>query len=88
MKTEALKNISPGEILAKEFLKPRGISRQRLAEDIGIPLLHVTEIINGQRGISLDIAEELGRYFQMSPQFWSNLQSHYDLENEQNRNMQ
>jgi antitoxin HigA-1 len=88
MKTSGLKNISPGEILAEEFLKPLGISRRGLAEDIAIPPQHVTEIIDGQRAINADTADRLGSYFQMSPQFWSNLQSHYDLENEQDRKIE
>ena len=80
MKTKALSNITPGEILEEEFLKPMAITQYRLAKDIAVPPRRINEIIKGQRAITADTALRLGRYFQMSPQFWLNLQSHYDLE--------
>jgi addiction module HigA family antidote len=74
-----------GEILAEEFLKPMGISQYRLALDIGVPPRRINEIVRGQRAITADTALRLGRYFRMAPQFWLNLQTHYDLEREQER---
>ena len=85
MKNKILANITPGEILAEDFLKPLGLTPRRLAKDIGVPGRRVAEIIKGHRAISADTALRLGRYFQMSPQFWLNLQSHYDLETEAER---
>src|SRR5713101_1462189 len=85
MKSKLVTNISPGEILDEEFLKPMGITQYRLAKDIGVPPRRINEIVNGQRGITADTALRLGRYFRMSPEFWLNLQSHYDLEQERER---
>jgi len=72
--------IHPGEILLEEFLKPMEISQYRLAKDISVDPRRVNEIVHGQRAISADTALRFGRYFGTSPQFWLNLQSHYDLE--------
>lgn len=85
MKSKLLSNITPGEILDEEFLKPMAITQYRLAKDIGVPPRRINEIVNGQRAITADTALRLGRYFGMSPQFWLNLQSHYDLEQEKER---
>jgi antitoxin HigA-1 len=85
MKNSLVADITPGEILEEEFLKPMGISQYRLARDIGVPPRRINEIAKGQRAITADTALRLGRYFRMSPQFWLNLQTHYDLEREQQR---
>lgn len=80
MKNKLLANITPGEILEEDFLKPMGLSQYRLAKDIGVPARRINEIVKGQRAITADTALRLGRFFKMSAQFWLNLQSHYDLE--------
>lgn len=80
MKSKLLANITPGEILEEDFLKPMGLSQYRIAKDIGVPARRINEIVKGERGITADTALRLGRYFKMSAQFWLNLQSHYDLE--------
>lgn len=85
MKSKILSNITPGEILAEEFLKPMAITQYRLAKDLGVPPRRINEIVKGQRAITADSALRLGRYFGMAPEFWLNLQSHYDLEREQER---
>src|SRR5882762_5253801 len=85
MKNKLLANITPGEILDEEFLKPMGITQYRLAKDISVPRRRINEIVKGQRAISADTALRLGKYFGMAPQFWLNLQTHYDLEKEQAR---
>jgi len=85
MKNKLVADITPGEILAEEFLKPMGISQYRLARDIGVPPRRINEIVKGERAITADTALRLGRYFRMAPQFWLNLQTHYDLEREQAR---
>ena len=80
MKNKLLENITPGEILEEDFLKPMGLSQYRLAKDIGVPARRINEIVKGERAITADTALRLGRYFKMSAQFWLNLQSHHDLE--------
>jgi antitoxin HigA-1 len=80
MKTKVLANITPGEILEQDFLKPLRLTQYRIAKDIGVPARRINEIVKGNRAITADTALRLGRYFRMSPQFWLNLQSHYDLE--------
>jgi addiction module HigA family antidote len=72
--------IHPGEVLAEEFLAPLGISQYRIAKDISVPARRINEIVHGQRSITADTALRFGRYFNMSPQFWLNLQAHYDLD--------
>src|SRR4029450_12858107 len=85
MKSKALANITPGEILQEDFLKPLGLSQYRLPKDICVPARRINEIVKGERAITADTALRLGRYFKMSAQFWLNLQSHYDLEVEEAR---
>ena len=85
MKSKLLANITPGEILEEDFLKPMGLSQYRIAKDIGVPARRINEIVKGERAITADTALRFGRYFKMSPQFWLNLQSHYELEVEQER---
>ena len=80
MKSTLLANITPGEILLEDFLKPMGLSQYRLAKDIGVPARRINEIVKGKRTITADTALRLGRFFNMSAQFWLNLQSHHDLE--------
>ena len=80
MKSTLLANITPGEILLEDFLKPMGLSQYRLAKDIGVPARRINEIVKGQRAITADTALRLGRFFNMPAQFWLNLQSHHDLE--------
>jgi addiction module HigA family antidote len=72
--------IHPGEILFEEFLKPMGISQNRLAIDIRVPARRINEIVLQKRRISTDTALRLAKYFNMSPQFWLGLQMDYDLD--------
>lgn len=80
MKNKKLPPIHPGEILIEEFLKPMEISQYRLAKDISVPPRRINEIVHGKRSISADTALRLGRFFGVSPQFWLNLQTRFDLE--------
>ena len=77
--------IHPGEILKEEFLDEMGISQYKLAKDINVPPRRINEIVQGKRSVTADTALRLGRYFGISPQFWINLQAHYDLEVETDR---
>jgi addiction module HigA family antidote len=69
----------PGEILKEEFLKPMDISVYALSNAMGIPRTRINDIVLGRRGISADTALRLARFFDMTPDFWLNLQTHYDL---------
>jgi addiction module HigA family antidote len=72
--------IHPGEILLDEFLNEFGVTSYALAKAIGVPTNRVTGIVNGDRSITADTALRFGRFFGNSPEFWMNLQMHYDLE--------
>jgi addiction module HigA family antidote len=78
-------NIHPGEVLQEEFLVPLHLSQYRISKDIKVPPRRINEIVHGKRAITADTALRLSKYFGTSPQFWLNLQSHYELENEKDR---
>ena len=80
MKKGKLAPVHPGEVLLEEFLKPMGLSQNRLAIGIGVPPRRINEIVLQKRRISADTALRLGRFFGTSPEFWIGLQSHYDLD--------
>jgi addiction module HigA family antidote len=71
--------VTPSEMLKEEFLAAYGLSQSRLAKAIGISPNRIAEIVNNRRRITADTALRLGLYFGNSPEFWLNLQSHYDL---------
>lgn len=72
--------VHPGEVLLEDFMKPLGLSQYRLAKDIGVPALRISQIVRGQRAITADTALRLARYFGTSPDVWLRLQATYDLE--------
>lgn len=72
--------IHPGEILQQDFLNGFNITQHKLAVSIGVPPRRINEIVHGKRRVTADTALRLGRYFEMDPQFWVNLQARYDLE--------
>lgn len=80
MTEQKLKPVHPGEILLEEFLKPLGLSQNRLALSVGVPSRRINEIVLGKRRITADTALRLARFFEMSPQFWLGLQMDYDLD--------
>ncbi len=80
MKTTKLPPIHPGKILLEEFLKPMDISQYRLAKDTSVPPRRINEIVHQKHAITADTALRLGVFFNMSPHFWMNLQSRYELE--------
>ena len=80
MANDALAPIHPGEILKTEFMEPYKLSGNKLARALDVPAKRITEIVRGRRDISADTALRLARAFGSTPQFWMNLQSHYDLE--------
>jgi addiction module HigA family antidote len=80
-----LSPIHPGEILNEEFLKPMVISQYRLAKDIGVDPRRIHSIVHGERSITAETALLLSKYFGTSAEFWTGIQSQYDLEREQDR---
>ena len=72
--------IHPGEILREDFMVPLGISMNKLALDLHVPVTRIAEIVHERRGITPDTALRLGRYFNTSARFWLNAQATYDLE--------
>ena len=68
----------PGDILLHEFLEPMGISAYRLAKDIGVPQMRVSQIIAGKRAITVDTGLRLSRYFGLHDGFWTGLQLDHD----------
>ena len=77
---EILSPIHPGEVLLEDFIKPLGLSQYRLAKDIGVSPIRISQIVHGQRSITVDTAMRLGRYFGTSAAVWMRLQVRYDLE--------
>jgi addiction module HigA family antidote len=78
-KQKLLEPIHPGEVLLEDFMKPMGISINRLARDIAVPPGRISAFVNGRRAISADTALRLGRYFGVSSEIWVGLQGDYDL---------
>jgi antitoxin HigA-1 len=78
-KEKLLPLTTPGEVLSEELLKPLGLSEYKLAQALGVPRVRIKGIVRGTRAISADTAYRLGQYFGMTPRFWLNLQSDYDL---------
>jgi antitoxin HigA-1 len=78
-KTKLLDPIHPGEILTEEFMKPLGISINRLSRDLHVPPNRIHGIVHGTRSITADTALRLGTYFGVTPELWLNLQTDYEL---------
>ncbi len=72
--------VHPGEILLEDFMKPLGLTINRLALDLHVPATRIGEIVHERRRITADTALRLARYFKTNPEFWLNLQNFYDLE--------
>ena len=79
MAKSAFALVTPGEMLKEEFLAEHGLSQNQLAKAIGISPNRIADIVNNRRRITADTALRLSLYFSNSPEFWMNLQSHYDL---------
>ena len=72
--------VHPGEILREDFMKPLGLTINKLALDLHVPATRIGEIVHERRRITADTALRLARYFNTNPEFWLNLQNFYDLE--------
>jgi addiction module HigA family antidote len=75
-----LKPVTPGELLLEEFLKPMGISRYRLAKEIGVPAQRIGDIVAGKRAVTADTDLRLCRFFGLSNGYWLRAQAAYDTE--------
>jgi addiction module HigA family antidote len=75
-----LKPVTPGELLLEEFLKPMGVSRYRLAKEIGVPAQRIGDIVAGKRAITADTDLRLCRFFGLSNGYWLRAQAAYDTE--------
>jgi len=76
---EALPPVTPGEVLREEYMIPLGLSARALARELGVAPNRISEIVNGERGITAETAILLGRRFGTSARFWMNLQMAHDL---------
>ena len=85
MSNKKIDPIHPGEILREEFLKPLGLSQNKIARDIGVPPRRINEIVLEKRRLTADTALRLAHYFNMSPQFWLGLQMDYELDLENDK---
>ena len=74
----SIEAVSPGEMLEEEFLKPLGLSKYRLAKDIGVPAQRIGDIVSGKRAITIDTDLRLCRYFGLSDGWWLRGQIAYD----------
>ena len=74
--------VHPGEILREDFMKPLGLSVNKLALELHVPATRIGEIVHERRRITAETAMRLARYFQTNAEFWLNLQNYYDLERE------
>ncbi len=77
-----IKNITPGEILLEEFLKPLEVTAYRLSKDTGMPASRISQILKGKRRITADTALRLSKYFGNSADFWMGIQDEFDLREE------
>jgi antitoxin HigA-1 len=80
MRDKTLSPIHPGDVLREDFMKPLGLTQYRLAHDIGVAPIRISQIVNGQRAITVDTALRLARYFGTSAAVWLRLQVRHDLE--------
>src|SRR6202162_3093783 len=72
--------VHPGEILREDFMKPVGLTVNKLALELHVPATRIGEIVHERRRITAETALRLARYFHTNAEFWLNLQNFYDLE--------
>ena len=72
--------VTPGELLWEEFMVPMGLSRYRLAKEIGVPAPRIGDIVSGKRAVTADTDLRLCRFFGLSDGYWLRAQAAYDME--------
>jgi antitoxin HigA-1 len=77
---DRLKPVTPGELLREEFLVPMGITKYRLAKEIGVPAQRIGDIVAGKRSVTADTDLRLCRFFGLSKGYWLRAQAAYDIE--------
>ena len=77
---DLIKPVTPGELLSEEFLQPLGITKYRVAKEIGVPAQRIGEIVAGKRAITADTDLRLCKYFSLSSGYWLRVQNKYDTE--------
>ncbi len=77
---EAIDPVAPGELLEEEFLEPMGITKYRLAKEIGVPATRIGEIVSGKRSVTADTDLRLCRFFGLSDGYWLRVQVAYDTD--------
>jgi len=85
-KMKKLKNVHPGDILKEDFLDEMKITPYALAKAIGVDQTRISQLIRGTRSMSADTALRLGKFFNVTPEFWLNIQTRFDLEEEKEHN--
>jgi addiction module HigA family antidote len=80
MARKKLVPVHPGELLSEEFMAPLGLSMNKMATDLRVPVTRIADIVNEKRGITAETALRFARYFKNSPTLWMNLQTRYELE--------
>src|SRR5512137_3073690 len=80
--------VHPGAVLKLDLLEPLGMSINRLAKELKVPANRLSQIVRGMRGITADTSLRLARYFGFTPEYWLNMQAHYDLEVVRRRSIQ
>ena len=79
-KSGRLPPVHPGEVLLEDFMRPLALSQYRVAKDIGVSPIRISQIIHGKRAMTADTAMRLARYFGTSAEVWLRLQARYDIE--------
>ena len=77
---ETIDPVAPGELLEEEFLEPMGITKYRLAKEIGVPATRIGEIVSGKRSVTADTDLRLCRFFGLSDGYWLRVQVAYDTD--------
>jgi addiction module HigA family antidote len=77
---QIIEPVFPGELLDEEFLIPLGITKYRIAKEIGVPAQRIGEIVAGRRAVTADTDLRLCKYFGLSEGYWLRVQNNYDVE--------
>jgi antitoxin HigA-1 len=77
--TNGMRPVHPGEVLREDYLKPLGLSANALAQALKVPASRINDIVLERRGITVDTALRLVRYFGGDVQSWMNLQTAYEI---------
>ena len=74
-----MRPVHPGEVLREDYLKPLGMSANALSVALQVPASRINDIVLERRGVTVDTALRLVRYFGGDAQSWMNLQTAYEV---------